>query len=106
MSEHWQAVPGGHGHDGYGLSTYNQASHSWEYFWVASNEYTSFWAGSFGDNAMDFVAAQPSPGAAAFRKWVMRLLPDGRIEETASFSQDNGANWKVQYTLYWSRVDR
>jgi len=104
LSEHWQSVQGGRGHDGYGVSTFNQSTQNWEYFWVASNGYTSFWTGRFSENAMNFVAAQPSPGAAALRHWVMKLLPDGRIEEVASSSQDDGKTWKVQYTLYWTRV--
>ncbi len=106
LSERWQTAQGGRGHDGYGVSTYNQATRSWEYFWVASNGYTSFWTGHFSEGAMNFVAAQPSPGAASLRHWEMKLLPDGRIQEMASSSQDDGKTWKVQYTLYWTRVRR
>jgi hypothetical protein len=105
LSEHWATVQADRGHDGYGVSTFNQATQNWEYFWVASNGYTSFWTGHFSENAMNFVAAQPSPGAAPLRQWVMKLLPDGRIEETATSSQDDGKTWKIQYTLYWTRVN-
>jgi hypothetical protein len=101
LTEHWAAMGG---NDGRGLSTYNSATQKWEYFWVAANGYTSFWTGRPGENAMRFTAAQPSPGAASLRKWSLTKLPDGRIEEQASFSKDNGMTWATQYTLYWERI--
>jgi len=101
LSETWIAE---RGNDGRGLSTYNPANHKWEYFWVAANGYTSFWTGEFAGNAMRFTAAQPSPGAAALRRWNLIKLSDGRIEEEALFSRDSGKTWLTQYMLYWERI--
>jgi len=101
LAEDWMAV---HGNNGRGVSTYNVATHRWEYFWVAANGYTSFWTGQLAGNAMRFEAAQPSPGAASLRRWNLTRLPDGRIKEEAFFSRDGGKTWPAQYTLYWERI--
>lgn len=104
LIETWTPLSAKNGHGGRGMSTYNTANQKWEYFWIASNAYTSYWTGELHGQSMQFTAMGPSAGAAAMRHWNMTLMPDGRIQEQAFFSQDNGKTWKSQYILYWKRV--
>jgi hypothetical protein len=101
LQEVWKAARGSTG-DGLGLSTYNQRTNKWEYFWVSGAGATSHFDGTLQPDGMHFRLVQPMPGGALrLRHWTLIKRPDGKIDELSMGSDDDGVTWKQEYLLTW-----
>jgi len=95
---------GTRGSDGKGLSTYNERTKKWEYFWVAASGTTSHFAGELMGTEMRFAMDQVQPdGSIRQRHWSLILQPDGRVRELSVGSSDNGKTWTTEYDYEWRK---
>jgi hypothetical protein len=101
LEEIWS---GARGNDGKGLSTYNERTKKWEYFWVSSSGATSHFAGELLGTEMRFAMDQVQPdGSIRQRHWSLILLPDGRVRELSVGSGDGGKTWTTEYDYEWRK---
>jgi hypothetical protein len=98
LSETWKGVRG----DGLGLSTFNQKTKEWEYFWVSDKGATSHFSGTLLPGEMRYRLQVPLPdGGVRMRHWSLIQLPDGKVRELSVGSNDDGANWTTEYDYVW-----
>jgi hypothetical protein len=99
LQENWHGLRGG---DGLGVSTYNQKTKEWEYFWVSARGATSHFTGSLLPQEMRFRIRQPLPtGGTRMRHWSLIQLPGGKVREFSVGSNDDGATWTTEYDYTW-----
>lgn len=106
LSEVWTPV-NGMPDKGLGLFVFSRPEGKWRYLWAADTATSSFFEGTaVKPGEMLYTTTRLlDDGRSRLRHWQLIALPDGRIRELATGSDDDGRTWTTEYDLTWSRSE-